>query len=67
MESQYNKDNLRFEIPGQLSNIDIVVPGSEIIKSNTIMPLRLLYSHNIVQQSIAYIFVNTECNGLPYE
>ena len=67
MESQYSKDDLRFEIPGQLSNIDFVIPGSEIIKSNTMMPLRLLYSHNIVQQSIAYIFVNTECNGLPYE
>ena len=30
-------------------------------------PLKLVYQHNIVERSIAYIFVNTKCNGLIYE
>ena len=31
------------------------------------MNLQLYYSHNIIEKSIAYIFVNTECNGLVYD
>ena len=34
--------------------------------SNTIQPVNLHYAHNLVTDSIAYIFVNTECKGLPY-
>ena len=26
----------------------------------------MVYSHNIVTRTIAYIFVNTECKGVPY-
>ena len=34
--------------------------------SNPIQPLNLFYGHNIVSDSIGFIFVNTESNGLPY-
>ena len=35
--------------------------------SNTLQPLNLLYGHNLVTDSIAYIFVNTESKGLPFK
>ena len=65
--TKYDKETLKFQIPKQLSTLESVVPGAEIVKSNTIIPLQIFYSNNIVQESIAYIFVNTECNGLVYE
>ena len=38
-----------------------------MISTNTIQTFKLIYSYNVVQESIAYIFINTECDGLPYE
>ena len=38
-----------------------------MITRNSIQPLKLLYSHNIVKKSIAYIFINTKLNGLVYK
>ena len=67
METQYSPNNLVFDIPRQLADIESEAPEVEIIKSNSLQPLKLVYAHNIVQRSIAYIFVNTECNGLSYE
>ena len=67
METRYSTDTLAFDIPMQLGGIEKMAPEVEIIKSNTLQPLKLFYQHNIVNRSIAYIFVNTKCNGLPYE
>ena len=30
-------------------------------------PVDLYYAHNPVTETIAYIFVNTKCRGLPYK
>ena len=38
-----------------------------MISTNSIQTFKLIYSYNVVKESIAYIFINTECNGLPYE
>ena len=67
METQYSSNNLAFDIPRQLIGIVDKAPEVEIIKSNSLQPLKLIYAYNIVQKSIAHIFVNTECNGLEYD
>ena len=38
----------------------------EMIINSKIQPVNLHYQHNLITDSIAFIFVNTECNGLPY-
>ena len=38
----------------------------ELVKSNTLQPMNMILSHNIVTHSKAYIFVNTECKGIEY-
>ena len=30
-------------------------------------PLNLFYDHNVITESIGYVFVNTESKGLPYK
>lgn len=39
----------------------------ETIASNTLQPLNMIYNHNIVTRTIAYIFINDSCNGLPFK
>ena len=39
----------------------------EMVTSNTLQPLNLIFAHNIVTRTIAYIFVNTECQGVTYK
>ena len=39
----------------------------EMSCSNTIMPLKLYYTHNIVTHTYAVIFVNTHTSNLPWE
>ena len=41
--------------------------GTELIAKNNIQPLKLIYDHNIVQKSIAYIFIDSNCNGMVYK
>ena len=38
-----------------------------MISTNSIQTFKLIYSYNVVQESIAYIFINTECDGLVYK
>ena len=66
-ETSYNKETLVFEIPKQLKEIQKKAAGAEMITKNNIQPLKLIYAHNIVQKSIAYIFINTKLNGLTYK
>ena len=66
-ERSYNKETLIFEIPKQLKEIQKKAAGAEMITKNNIQPLKLIYAYNIVQKSIAYIFINTKMNGLIYK
>ena len=36
-------------------------------ESNSLQPLNLVYSHNIVTKTIAYIFINTETKSSVYK
>ena len=38
-----------------------------MVISNTIQPVKLFYEHNLVTETIAYIFVNEECKTLTYK
>ena len=38
-----------------------------MITKNSIQPLKIFYANNIVQKSIAHIFINTKMNGLIYK
>ena len=39
----------------------------EMVASNTIQPLRLMYKHNIATKTVAKIFVSTNAKGLEYD
>ena len=36
----------------------------EMVLSNTLQPLRLIYEHNVVTRSIGVVFVHTHLNGV---
>ena len=38
-----------------------------MVKSNTLQPFNLIFEHNIVTHSVAYIFENSKCNSLEYK
>ena len=67
LENGYSKETLIFEIPKQLKEIQKKARGAEMITRNSIQPLKLIYAHNIVKKSVAYIFINTKLNGLAYK
>ena len=66
-ENNYQSETLTLEIPRQLKEIQLSATGSELITANSIQPLKLIYAHNVVQKSIANIFINSTCNGLVYK
>ena len=39
----------------------------EMVSSNTIQPIMMHFQENVLTNSISYIFVNTDCNGLGYD
>ena len=39
----------------------------ELVASNTLQPMNMILSHNIVTHSMAVIFINTECRGNGYD
>ena len=65
-ENSFNKLDLTFELPLRLVEIELQGKGIEVVKSNTIQPLKLIYSHNIIRKGIASIFVNTRCDKCIY-
>ena len=66
LTSRFDKDTLKLEIPQAFSYIKGSDAKMEMSVSNTLQPLTLLYDHNLVTDSIAFVFVNTNCRGLPY-
>ena len=59
-ETQYDKDKLTLTLPEALTHLFSMELQFEMIKSNSLQPIKLIYEHCIVtqQHSIAYIFVN---------
>ena len=65
-ENNYNKDDLTLKIPEIFQEISTKDARMELVTSNTLCPLKLFFSHNLVTKTIAYIFCNTNCNGVEY-
>ena len=62
LKTRYERSTLTIKIPECFDHLKGEDANFEMVTSNTIQTTHLCYSHNIVTDSIAYIFVNDECN-----
>ena len=67
LTNDFSKETLSIEIPKALNHLKAKDVKFETVKSKTLQPLSMIYSHNIVTRTIAYIFINTESRGLIYK
>lgn len=58
-ETNFDQNDLTFELPRQLREMELQSRSIELIYNPTIQPLKLIYSHHKVSKSVAMIFVNT--------
>lgn len=65
-ENNYDKNTLTLKIPDVLTHMSNKDAKTELLTSNTLQTLNLILSHNIITDTIAYIFINTECKGAKY-
>ena len=66
-ENHYDKNSLTLRLPtvfAQMTNKDANI---ELVTSNTLQPMKMIFSHNIITHSKAFIFINTECKGNEYK
>ena len=70
-ENKFDNDDLTLRFPDVFKEITSRDNNEkmELVVSNTLQPLNLIFSDKLVTKAntIAYIFVNTECNGVAYE
>ena len=62
LRTRYERSTLTIRIPECFDHLKGEDANFEMVTSNTIQTTYLCYVHNIVTESIAYIFVNEECN-----
>ena len=65
-ESYFDKDQLTLKFPevfAQMVNNDANI---ELVVSNTLQPMNLIMSENKIRESVAHIFINSECLGIEY-
>ena len=67
LETNYDKDRMRMVLPVGLEHMKGKDANFETVTSNTIQPVQLNFYDKVITDSIAYIFVNTDCNGLAYK
>ena len=70
METRYDKEKFTLRLPEAFDHLAQTDSGQlrfELVKSNTLQPMNMIFENNCVTDSVAYIFVNTECNGLDYK
>ena len=70
METRYDKETFTMRLPEVFDHLAQTDKGElrfELVKSNTLQPMNLIFDHNSVTRSVAFIFVNSECNGLEYK
>ena len=65
LESSYNSDDFTCKLSDVLDELKGNDVNFELVKSQTVRPLRLFYVHNLVSLSFlrAYIFAQTELKG----
>ena len=68
-ENNWSKDNLTLKLPDIFQEIATRDDSEkmELVVSNTLQPLNLIYSWNFTSKdsTIAYIFVSSRCKGIP--
>ena len=70
METRYYKETFTMRLPEVFDHLAQTDNGRlrlELVKSNTLQPMNMIFENNRVTDSVAYIFVNTECKGLDYK
>ena len=65
-ETMFDKNQLTLKFPDVFAQMVNNDASTELVVSNTLQPMNLIMSDNKIQKSVAHIFVNTECNGTPY-
>ena len=63
LESSYSSDDFTCQLSDVLEELKGNDVNFELVKSQTVRPLRLFYVHNLASFLRAYIFVQTELKG----
>ena len=64
--NKFEPRNLSVQFPYAFEQLKGTDAEFEMVTSNTIQPLRLLYQHDIAEKKIAAIFVNTHVKQLEW-
>ena len=67
LETDLDKDRMRIVLPNGFEHLKGKDANFEMVTSNTIQSVQLNYHDKVITNSIAYIFVSTDCNGLKYK
>ena len=62
LRTRYDRHTLTIRIPECFDQLKGEEENFEMVTSPTLKTTHLCYNHNIVGDSIAFIFVNDECN-----
>ena len=58
---------MSIKVPQIFENLKGKDAKFELVQSPTLQSLKMILSHNIVTKKIAYVFINSECRGIPYK
>ena len=65
MTSEYSNDTLSLKVPDCFDYLTAKDGDTkfETVTSNGLQPLNMIFSHNVVTKTVAYIFTFDECRG----
>ena len=61
--NRFDRNTLTLRIPAAFEHLKGKDANFEMVTSNTLQPLNINYHHNIITQSVAYIFVSEKCQS----
>ena len=67
LSQEYDIETLSIQIPRAFDFLKSDDAHFEIVTSPTLQPIRLMYNHNKVTKTVAYVFVNTKCRDVKYK
>ena len=67
INTRYSTEDLTLVIPSVFENLSSQDAMLEMTISNTVQPLKLFREHQVVSDSIAYVFVYTGSKDLVYK
>ena len=65
METTFDKETMSLRIPQAFEQLRGMDANFETVSSNTLQPLNMIHSHNVVTRTIVYIFINDSCREVP--